>query len=63
MDKIKELQTKLVRETALRLKQFDDAYPDVGMGYSWSHFVQQAMQTLQLSDNDVDMNKLKRPYD
>lgn len=54
----RKLKTNLVRIEALRIKQYDDAYPDVGMGMSWQMCVEQAFKSLGIDKKDVDFDKL-----
>lgn len=55
---IKQLKTTIVRERALRLKEYDDAYPDVGMGGFWFTYVNQALRATGYSEDDVYMDQL-----
>lgn len=41
-----QLQEQLISERAQRLKQYDDAYPDVGMPAPVSYFRDQAIDQL-----------------
>lgn len=55
-----ELRTELVRETALRFQQYDEAYPDVGFhGRSWRDYVQQALLHHGLLEREVSMQSLE----
>ncbi|OCP21947.1 MULTISPECIES: hypothetical protein [unclassified Ensifer] len=39
---------------ALALKRYDDSNPDVGMGSSLNHFIDQAGRELRLEPSDYD---------
>lgn len=54
----RELKTQIVRERALRLKEFDDANPDVGMPPMWWMHVEDAMKALGYTQADVDYESL-----
>jgi hypothetical protein len=43
---------------ARALKAYDDCNPDVGMGWFWSHFVDEAMKQLDLTKDDVNYDEL-----
>lgn len=40
---------------AQRLKDFEEANPDVGYGYPWSWFVEQALKHYKLKKEDVGL--------
>jgi hypothetical protein len=58
-DEVRELRTKLVLERAQRIKDYDDAYPDVGMGMSWESCVADAMKQLGYARDQLNLDKKK----
>lgn len=54
----KELKTALIFERAKRLQQYDDAYPDVGMGYHKGYYFDEAMKHYGFGLNEVDRNSV-----
>jgi len=44
---------------AMALKRYDDACPDVGMGPSYSHFIDEAARQLELRPGDYDANGIQ----
>lgn len=50
-----------VTELAAALENYDNACPDVGPGWHWGHFVEEAMKKLGLTRNDVDPKVLIHP--
>lgn len=54
----KKLKTRLVYIEALRIKQYDDAYPDVGMGMSWNACVYEALKKLKIKKEDINIDEL-----
>ena len=47
-------ETHAVTIVARLLRNLDNAYPDVGMGYSNSHWVERAAQLLKLQPSQYD---------
>jgi hypothetical protein len=58
-DEVRDLRTKLVLERAQRIQDFDDAYPDVGMGMSWGSCVADAMKELGYTRDQLNLDKKK----
>jgi hypothetical protein len=58
-DEVRDLRTNLVLERAQRLKDHDDAYPDVGMGKSWHSCLADAMQQLGYTIDQVNLTSTK----
>jgi hypothetical protein len=54
----RELRTQIVHERAMRIKDYDDAYPDVGMGMSWGSCVAEAVKQLGYIEEQFDRKKL-----
>ena len=57
-EEIKLLRTKLITETALHIKDMDDAYPDVGPGMSWNSCVQQALRQHGYTVDQIYIDKV-----
>jgi hypothetical protein len=58
-DEVKDLRTNLVLERAQRIQDFDDAYPDAGMGMSWGSCVADAMKQLGYTRDQLNLDKKK----
>lgn len=57
-DEIRSLRTELVLTEARRLKDYDDAHPNVGMGYFRDYFINQALKNKNIRREDCDQLKL-----
>lgn len=53
-------RTEAVRIKAEALNDMDNAYPDVGMGLHWNHYVDLAMKQLNLTENEIYYDALMR---
>jgi len=52
-------KNNVVRVVAAKIKELDDAYPDVGWGKSWISCVDGALAELGWKRSDVDYEALK----
>ena len=50
------LRRRLVDVETQRIKEYDDAYPDVGPGLSWDAARKQAMRSLGFTEEDLKEN-------
>lgn len=60
VSEVRQLKTDLARERAKRNKDFDEAYPDVGMPLPWACYVDKALEELGYVESDVDYRELSK---
>jgi hypothetical protein len=54
----KDLKSDAVFHLALSHRRYDDANPDVGMGWMDDHYIDRAITQLTYSKNDVNYSEL-----